>query len=1310
MLLLLTVIAVAFLSLSTLTVKSARSDWALEEARSNARLALMIAIGELQRDLGPDQAVSANAAIMDQSPETSDIDQVEEPYWVGVWKTTWDSEGDSNTDRRVSTPWVRDDNKGGLRDLRNEDGYNRQDAVRNYFVSGNEGGKREGQNSSSQFLDAVSDGVTQLDAEDRLKLVSTNSVNDVEDEVNVKKTNTLKYVRLANGQRAAVETGSYGYWVGDLGVRANVTATDIHIDKRPKVNEADDFERILYAQDHEMGLIDGFSTLDEDTAEKVLSPSMLEFTGVSEDDLKDNFHNLTSSSYSVLANVRDGGLQKDLHAYINLPSQQDDIEDLVSNAPLHYVGLSDDDQLVGVQNSKVAGLVGAQSENRFEVTSPRFGIMRKWIQDAATFDFDLGHNDLDLQDRQEKELLPEIDTMRADRGTVFDGLLGGIDTRPSSDPVSRVPRGGGVEGRRNEPMKIKRLDHPSIAPIITEASLYYNIAELKTQRTVPNSNPERREDYYQLYMCTYPRVAIWNPYNVDMELPPMIVQIFVNGNKRVRMEFEGTSRTIAIPFGKRFGGTDDATAKILPFAGGLGQTFWYLANSQDGDKVTIPPGKTVVFTPDVNGSRRGNGNYSSSDFTNNLLTPRFRPSPQRFYWEEILKGNHSGGGGNFTRIRTLDTKRAFSYFEDVGRGRGTKDTGADNAQFIVKYDDSGRRTQGQGIIQFAEDWDVLTYANVSLQLGGSDELPLRTRRDDPGFVHATSRGNGGISGRLSRGVAGQRNFTPRDFTRDGYRLRWFDETGSNTAGSGRLGEDDMAKLFATAPIANWNMRMTFSARNPLDNLSDIAPYFFGVYTRDLQSGESGFEAMQTRGRGLQLGYPFSSPNTAPGGAEDLILFELPNENIGIPSLAYLRHLKLSELAWHPTYAIGNSLVDPKIDPAMTTMDRSKSIFEEKGGWNFETIGFNRDRTRSGSQAVKEDYWASLLREALQLIPEESHLLYDMSYETNYNLWDTYFISSGDEMEKGRFAQVNDPQPLPDGKLQAYGNRETLLESISGKEAFFRAASQLIMKGGFNVHSTSKEAWMAVLGSTRGVGLGGGNDQASFPRFLNPVGRSNDSSVNVDEQAMTGNRVLDDREIEELAERIVEQVKMRAPFFGLADFVNRRLMTVDEDADSDSDTVRMARAGAIEEALAETQINDEFNEGSYSTERERGNIETRNSFDSIQDPTRLDHRMKPQSKLWGFPGYMTQGDILSSIGSGLRARSDTFIVRAYGDAKDARGKITARAWCEATIQRTPEPINPDTSVGLNPEILGNDTVDFGRRFKIVAFRWLNADEV
>ena len=93
-------------------------------------------------------------------------------------------------------------------------------------------------------------------------------------------------------------------------------------------------------------------------------------------------------------------------------------------------------------------------------------------------------------------------------------------------------------------------------------------------------------------------------------------------------------------------------------------------------------------------------------------------------------------------------------------------------------------------------------------------------------------------------------------------------------------------------------------------------------------------------------------------------------------------------------------------------------------------------------------------------------------------------------------------------------------------------------------------------------------------------------------------------------------------------------------------------------------------------------------DHIPDPTLLEQTLKPPCKAWGAPNYLTQADVLQVIGPVLSARSDTFVIRAYGDAVDPKGTVTARAWCEAVVQRTPDPLDPDDS-GINPRLAGKD---------------------
>ena len=77
---------------------------------------------------------------------------------------------------------------------------------------------------------------------------------------------------------------------------------------------------------------------------------------------------------------------------------------------------------------------------------------------------------------------------------------------------------------------------------------------------------------------------------------------------------------------------------------------------------------------------------------------------------------------------------------------------------------------------------------------------------------------------------------------------------------------------------------------------------------------------------------------------------------------------------------------------------------------------------------------------------------------------------------------------------------------------------------------------------------------------------------------------------------------------------------------------------------------------------------------------------------GSPGY-TQ--ILAVLGPILTVRSDTFRIRAYGDAVNPAdpARIEATAWCEALVQRT-----PDAMPG------------YGRRFVTVTFRWLGPDDI
>jgi hypothetical protein len=95
---------------------------------------------------------------------------------------------------------------------------------------------------------------------------------------------------------------------------------------------------------------------------------------------------------------------------------------------------------------------------------------------------------------------------------------------------------------------------------------------------------------------------------------------------------------------------------------------------------------------------------------------------------------------------------------------------------------------------------------------------------------------------------------------------------------------------------------------------------------------------------------------------------------------------------------------------------------------------------------------------------------------------------------------------------------------------------------------------------------------------------------------------------------------------------------------------------------------------------------------------------------GIPGWLTQADVLQVIGAAISARSDTFRIRTCGEAVDAAGKVIARAYCEAIVQRIPDYVDPANAATQRGTQLNALNTLHGRQFKIVSFRWLSPREI
>ena len=165
------------------------------------------------------------------------------------------------------------------------------------------------------------------------------------------------------------------------------------------------------------------------------------------------------------------------------------------------------------------------------------------------------------------------------------------------------------------------------------------------------------------------------------------------------------------------------------------------------------------------------------------------------------------------------------------------------------------------------------------------------------------------------------------------------------------------------------------------------------------------------------GNPFGPPQE---GAARYVLFDVPRAETGVISLAQLQHAKLSELVWHPSYAIGNSLADPRLGSGgynrglhHTAALAANSSAAKLGGFHRNQIGWSSDTQRSSS---KDDGPPPPAPFSARL-PNTDNLVYDLSFEANQTLWDRYFLSSGSAAEKRGFLADPDKHPLPNGRMR-----------------------------------------------------------------------------------------------------------------------------------------------------------------------------------------------------------------------------------------------------------------------------------------------------
>ncbi|WP_309396349.1 pilus assembly PilX family protein [Cerasicoccus maritimus] len=491
----------------------------------------------------------------------------------------------------------------------------------------------------------------------------------------------------------------------------------------------------------------------------------------------------------------------------------------------------------------------------------------------------------------------------------------------------------------------------------------------------------------------------------------------------------------------------------------------------------------------------------------------------------------------------------------------------------------------------------------------------------------------------------------------------------------------LSSLYEGEEIATWafNMQTTRSEhglRNGIDNnLRTVLanPNWDGFVNGNGNTTLSGFSAQGDKGL---LNTPLP-PQTydddrysgrwgnsiESAGQGHVVLFDIPQEPL--LSIGALQHANLGRYSSDPSLIVGNSYANPRIPLDQTVNE-----------------GF-----------VYSDYD-----------------VYDLPYLVNDKLWDSYFFSSIDPSQ-------TDAEIQEEIELKTYRNKRYVFLKNAGEmindgvfaaarndiDHYHALASYIAINGPFNINSTSVKAWTAVLSSMNSLQIPV-YDPASllstptegnlfFSRLSLPFGDAYQSGEEASyDNFWRGFQELTPAQISNLAEEIVDLIYARGrPFGSLAEFVNRSLVNLPETAEDDR------LSGLLQQAIDKTDTNINSSINDYLSE-EVNDTQGANPF--VSDIT--GHQGA------GAPGHLLQGDILQALGPILTTRSDTFIVRAYGDVRNPfTDEITATAYCEAIVQRIPEPASGDPASIAN---INNPEGEMGRKFKIVKFKWLTPEEV
>jgi hypothetical protein len=1286
---LLVMIALAMLSLSTIELRASQNGRAVAEAQANARMALMLALGELQKQMGPDQRISAKGAIVSQT-------DVLHPHWTGVWNSWKAGNGEASQHQTIQ----------GVSATEMAPTYlpARSDYFRSWLLSLD---PTEATTITSAN-DLTLNGNPRPDSGDTaIRLVGEGSLGQA---ALAKDYVSARLLSVAEPTDPSKIAGRYGWWVGDESQKARIMADSYNT--AAALTNADKIFRSQAPGSMGNKMISGLESIkDEQDLDKLPSLKTIDLVELGTPPANGapevsqlNFHNATIHSHGVLADVREGGLKRDLSTILEQPIRVGD------NGQEFMLYEFDDPRFPDRSNSHVP-IQDLSAYYQLYDNDPNWSEGRRggisYNSTALPNSIQITTPDYDGATKNREKYQREYTTLyKQPVMTKVQFLLAigaqwvtDIERQQILDRVTtQTPRGRTVAMRDSDTdklllgiMPVVTLWNPNNVPMVMDSSQILRFGTppfaLRWRKYRDGVTKPKDFNYFNL---NYAMGGSSVTTGVAVSLRPHILRFRLARNSRIVFE-PGEVKLFSAPSDS--GGTLTEIGDVAKFR----DTLTDPVNSWDPNGFFLMPRSTPHGAwnrdaPDAYSFKDAGGSNNSENMVfgrEDRLSLEIVTEAAGTSYQDGRRISHAGeiSGAGFTLSMFdegyydwRDSLDFLRHYQMLSRhGSKTRDNEVELAAFNADLLTPGF-PGGEGIVNFTDKTNAIQCADIIDATAAGDFIGLM----DFSLSYGCE-----VSSNSVGGFAGGRRVASRPFLHAGLNAAPF------------IDQADNASLYNYG----WDWQLS-----KINNVED-----------SIVQGEAG------TGRGY-----FGGGYTIEAGTTHVVQREIPV----LPpiSIASLSHVHLGGFSLAQTNIMGDN-------PDTDKFWWKNSQMRQPTGTAYQQI----TATGNGGlaphvvQAIGNSYAHPNIPSDRAFITNWERYFdvdedpvnipfVDHSYLANKALWDEYFFSSitpqAASVELYGGTARNAEQVASDFFINgaALPNRRIMPHSVNMDgdvlDDMFaeydlynngfadKIAAHLMVDGSFNINSTSVEAWKILFSSLKGkpsVYLESGKTPSETTPdgtvighgallTAEPIAAGSITSPNSPSEQWKAGRELSDDEIEKLATAMVKQVKLRGPFLSLSEFINRRL---------DSSNEELALKGALQAAIddPDVPINAQFRETSRMLDAETAAINF--EFDAAADGPIA----------YGSAAYVDQADVLRGLASQLTPRGDTFIIRTYGDSLGSDGKVLARAWCEAVVQRVPEYINStDEAYVKQADLVSDENKRFGRKLKIISFRWLNAEEI